>query len=365
MSQTETQNRDQIREKLEAALAGTYAIERALGEGGMAFVYLANDVKHGRAVAIKVLKPELAASLGAERFLREIQITAKLQHPHILPLYDSGAADGMLYYVMPFVLGEALSDTLAREKQLSIPDAVQITREVAEALAHAHSFGLVHRDIKPDNVMMSNGHAVVADFGIARAMTEAGADKLTQTGMAVGTPAYMSPEQAAGDSEVDGRADIYSLGCVFYELLVGQVPFTGPNAMAIMARHVMDTVTAPSIMRPTIPPEIEDIVFKALEKLPADRYRTAQEMVDALKAIERGEVSAPVARVSQMGMRQSQMGMRGSRVDMRTSRMGLRASQMGVDGVPLDELPARRRWPLLAGVGGVAMAVIAVAGWLV
>ena len=361
MDEHENQDRDQIRERLEAAIASSYAIERGLGEGGMAFVYLANDVKHGRQVAIKVLKPELAASLGAERFLREIQITAKLQHPNILPLYDSGAIDGLLYYVMPFVMGESLSDQIAREKQLSIHDAVQITREVAEALAHAHSYGLVHRDIKPDNVMMSNGHAIVADFGIARAMSEAGADKLTSTGMAVGTPAYMSPEQAAGDSDVDGRSDIYSLGCLFYELLVGQVPFTGPNAVAIMARHAMDSITAPSIMRQSIPPEVEDIIFKAMEKLPADRYRTAHEMVEALKAVERGEVSMSTARASQLGMRQSQLGMRGSQMDLRTSRMGLRQSQLGLDAV---DVPAGRRWPLVAAIGAGAAVVLAVTGWL-
>jgi serine/threonine-protein kinase len=270
----------------------------------------------------------------------------------------------VLYYVMPFVVGESLSDQIEREKQLSIHDAVQITREVAEALAYAHSYGLIHRDIKPDNVMMSNGHAIVADFGIARAMSEAGADKLTQTGMAVGTPAYMSPEQAAGESNVDGRADIYSLGCMFYEMLVGQVPFTGPNAVAVMARHSMDTITAPSIMRPTIPPEIEDVIFKSMEKLPADRYRTAHEMVEALKAVERGEVSMPAARASQMGMRQSQVGMRASQMNMRMSRAGMRPSQIGYEAMDLEAGPARRRWPLFAGIGGVAVVVIGVAGWL-
>ena len=358
----EAQEHDAIREKLEAALAGTYAVERPLGEGGMAFVYLAHDVKHERQVAIKVLKPELAASLGGERFLREIRITAKLQHPNILPLYDSGEAAGLLYYVMPFVVGESLSDQIAREKQLSIQDAVQITREVAEALGYAHSFGLIHRDIKPDNVMMSNGHAIVADFGIARAMSEAGADKLTQTGMAVGTPAYMSPEQAAGESNVDSRADIYSLGCMFYEMLVGQIPFTGPNAMAIMARHSMDSITAPSIMRQSIPPEVEDVIFKSMEKLPADRYRTALEMVEDLKAIEQGRVSVPTARASQMGMRASQMGMRGSQMDLRMSRMGMRQSQMGLEAVDL-EAPPRRRWPLVAGMGGAALVALAASVW--
>ena len=284
MTDREGQAPDQL-ERVTAALAGQYAVERELGSGGMATVYLAQDLKHERQVAVKVLHPDLAASLGAERFLREIRITAKLNHPHILPLYDSGNAGGFLYYVMPFVQGESLADLLAREKQLSIKDAVQIVREVAEALGHAHSFGLVHRDIKPHNVMMSGGHAIVADFGIARAVSEAGGDKLTQTGMAVGTPAYMSPEQIAG-GEVDGRADIYSLGCVLYELLVGQVPFTGPTPMAVMARHSMDTIPPPNIMRPGIPEALEDVIFQAMAKVPADRYRTMYEMAEALAAVD-------------------------------------------------------------------------------
>ena len=198
----------EFEERLTAALADHYAVERKLGEGGMAVVYLARDLKHDRPVAIKILHPDLAASIGADRFLREIQITARLSHPHILPLYESGNADGFLYYVMPYVEGESLSALMEREKQLSFEEAIRIVREVAEALAHAHSYGLVHRDIKPDNVMLSAGHAIVADFGIARAVSEAGGEKLTQTGMAVGTPAYMSPEQAAGEADVDGRSDI-------------------------------------------------------------------------------------------------------------------------------------------------------------
>jgi len=285
-----------LQAQLTAALADRYVIERKLGEGGMAVVYLANDVKHDRPVAVKVLHPDLAASIGAERFLREIQITARLSHPHILPLYDSGAADGFLYYVMPYVVGESLSDLMEREKQLSLEEAIRITREVAEALAYAHSMGLVHRDIKPDNVMMSGGHAIVADFGIARAVSEAGGDKLTQTGMAVGTPAYMSPEQAAGEENVDGRSDIYSLGCVLYELVVGQVPFTGPTPMAVMARHSMDQVPPPHIMRQTVPEDLEDVIYVAMAKAPADRFRTAQEMVDALNAI--GSDTGPHRRLS-------------------------------------------------------------------
>jgi TolB-like protein/tRNA A-37 threonylcarbamoyl transferase component Bud32 len=343
---------DEIQEQLSAALHERYEIERMLGEGGMAIVFLARDVKHDRQVAVKVLKPELAASLGHERFLREIQVTARLQHPNILPLYDSGDADGLLYYVMPYVVGESLSDLLAREKQLGLEDAVMITREVAEALAYAHSYGLIHRDIKPDNVMMSNGHAIVADFGIARALSEAGAEKLTQTGMAVGTPAYMSPEQAAGDPGVDARADVYSLGCMLYEMLVGQIPFTGPNAMAIIARHTMDHVTPPSIMRQSIPPELEDVVLRAMEKIPADRFRTAGEVVDALKAIERGEARSSGPRAS--------VRMRGSQAGLRASQMGMRASR-ALAGV--EEAPPRRRWALLAGIGGAAV-VLGAGAWL-
>ncbi len=257
----------------------------------MATVYLARDLKHDRLVAVKVLHPDLAASLGHERFLREIQVTAKLSHPHILPLYDSGQAEGFLYYVMPFVEGESLADMMAREQQLPIPDAVRITREVAEALSHAHAYGLVHRDIKPANIMLSGGHAVVADFGIALAVTEAGGEKLTQTGTAIGTATYMSPEQAMGLETVDGRSDIYSLGCMLYEMLVGQVPFTGPNPQAIMARHTMDAVPPPSIMRQTVSPELEDIIFTALAKSPADRFRTAGELAEALNMLDSGTLA--------------------------------------------------------------------------
>jgi serine/threonine-protein kinase len=292
-----------ILERLRKALEGRYSVEGPLGEGGMALVFLARDVKHDRQVAVKVLRPELAASLGADRFLREIQITAKLQHPHILPLYDSGEADGLLFYVMPFVEGETLSEYIAREKQLSIEEAIRITREVAGALGHAHSYGLIHRDIKPENIMMSGGHAIVADFGIAKAVSDAGGGHMTQTGTTIGTPAYMSPEQAAGALDLDGRTDLYSLGCMLYEMLVGQIPFTGPTAQAIIARHTMDQVPPPSIMRQSITPELEDVIFCSMAKSPADRFRTAQEMIDALKTIETGGM--PKLRTTQARQRQS------------------------------------------------------------
>jgi serine/threonine-protein kinase len=269
---------------LRRALADRYAVERELGRGGMATVFLAEDLKHHRAVAIKVLHQELSAALGSDRFLREIEIAARLQHPHILPLYDSGSAEGLLYYVMPYVEGESLRDRLNREKQLPLDDAVRIATEVAGALAYAHSRGIVHRDVKPENIMLSAGTAVVADFGIARAVTAAGAGRqLTQTGTIIGTPAYMSPEQATGGGAgVDGRSDQYSLACVVYEMLVGEPPFTGPTAQAVIARHSLDMVSPPSIVRATIPDAVEAAVLRALAKVPADRYATTTLFAEGL-----------------------------------------------------------------------------------
>jgi len=214
-----------ILDRLEAALAERYRIERELGSGGMATVYLAEDLKHHRQVAIKVLRPDLAAVLGSYRFLREIEIAAKLTHPHILPLHDSGEADGFLYYVMPYVAGESLRDRLNREKQLPIDDSLKLASEVADALGFAHEHNVIHRDIKPENILLEAKHAVVADFGVARAIEEAGQTRLTETGIAIGTPAYLSPEQASGERELDGRSDIYALGCVLYEMLAGEPPF--------------------------------------------------------------------------------------------------------------------------------------------
>ena len=270
-------------DSLREALADRYAVERELGRGGMATVFLAQDLKHHRSVAIKVLHAELTAELGAERFLREIEIAARLQHPHILPLYDSGAAAGFLYYVMPYVEGESLRDRLTREKQLPQEDALRIATEVAGALAYAHSRGVVHRDIKPENIMLSGGTAVVTDFGIARAVSAAGDEHhLTQTGTIIGTPAYMSPEQSAGASEIDGRSDEYGLACVVYEMLVGEPPFTGPTAQAIIARHSLDMVSPPSIVRATIPDAVEGAILRALSKVPADRYPTTALFAEAL-----------------------------------------------------------------------------------
>jgi serine/threonine protein kinase/Tfp pilus assembly protein PilF len=269
-------------ERVRASLAGRYTIERELGRGGMALVFLAHDLRHHRLVAIKVLRPELAAALGAERFLREIEIAAGLTHPHILPLYDSGDADGLLYYVMPYVEGESLRDRLDRERQLPLEDALQIGREVADGLTYAHSLGVVHRDIKPENVLFQAGHAVVSDFGIARAVSAAGRDQLTATGIAVGTPAYMSPEQAAGGRQLDGRSDLYSLACVLYEMLAGTPPYTGPTAQAILARCLTDPVPPLRTVRETVPLAVERAVMKALAKVPADRFASAAAFAEAL-----------------------------------------------------------------------------------
>ena len=271
-----------VLDALRRALADRYAIERELGQGGMATVYLAQDLKHHRPVAIKLLRSELAAALGPERFLREIEISAHLHHPHILPLYDSGEAEGLLYYVMPYVEGESLRDRLTREKQLPLEDALQIAREVADALGYAHSHGVIHRDIKPENILLESGHAVVADFGIARAVGSAATEKLTQTGIAVGTPVYMSPEQAAGSKELDGRSDLYSLGCVLYEMLAGQPPFTGPTVESIVHQHLVTEPPNVTNIRPAVPASVAAALQRALAKTPADRFNPVALFAEAL-----------------------------------------------------------------------------------
>ena len=270
-------------QRLSIALADRYTVERELGSGGMATVYLARDLKHDRNVAIKVLRPDIGAALGAERFLREIKTTANLRHPHIVPLYDSGeipleprttgeSAQLLLYYVMPLVEGESLRDRLDRDRQLPIDDALRIASEVADALSYAHARGVVHRDIKPENIMLEGGHAVVADFGIARALSAAGGTRITQTGMSVGTPMYMSPEQAAGETDVDGRSDLYSLACVLYEMLGGQPPFTGTSAATITRQHMIAEPPPITNLRPSVPPAVVDALQRALSKSPADRF---------------------------------------------------------------------------------------------
>ncbi len=269
-------------DRLTSALPDRYAIERELGSGGAATVFLAQDLKHERRVAVKILHPDLAATLGADRFLREIKLTARLNHPHILPLLDSGDADGLLYYVTPFAEGESLRDRITRDKQLPIEDALRTAREVADALSYAHGHSVIHRDIKPENILLEGGHAVVADFGIARALGAAGGARLTATGLAVGTPAYMSPEQAAGEQELDARSDVYSLGCVLYEMLAGAPPFVGPTPQAILARKAAESVPSLRVVRETVPAELEAVIEKALAKVPADRFATAREFADAL-----------------------------------------------------------------------------------
>ena len=272
----------ELLDRLQAAVADRYRIERELGRGGMAIVFLAEDLKHRRLVALKVLEPDLAHAIGPERFLKEIEIAAQLSHPHILSLHDSGEADGLLYYVMPYVEGESLRGRLDREKQLPLEDATQILEDVADALSHAHSLGVIHRDIKPENIMFQAGHAVVADFGIARAVDAAGGDRLTETGLAVGTPFYMSPEQASGTHDLDGRADLYSLACVAYEMLGGEPPFTGPTPQAVMARHSLDPVPSLRTLRSTVPEPTQAAIEKALAKVPADRFATPKAFADAL-----------------------------------------------------------------------------------
>ena len=268
---------------LQNALAGRYAFERELGRGGMATVYLARDLTRDRYVAVKVLLPELAVTLGMERFLREIDVGTALQHPRIVGVLDSGSADGVLYYVMPFVEGMSLRDRLNKEKQLPVDETIELAHQVADALAYAHSKGVIHRDIKPENILLdAKGGAMVADFGIARAVSVAGGETLTRTGMAVGTPTYMSPEQAMGSKDVTPESDIYSLACVVYELLAGQPPFTGPTAMALLARHSLDNVPSLKIVRGTVPDSVEDAIVRAMAKVPADRFRSATDFTDAM-----------------------------------------------------------------------------------
>ncbi|MBA2627209.1 MAG: serine/threonine protein kinase, partial [Gemmatimonadales bacterium] len=269
--------------RLAAALADRYRIERELGQGGMATVYLAQDLKHDRLVALKVLKPELAAVIGAERFVQEIKTTAALQHPHILPLFDSGTADSFLFYVMPYIQGETLRSRLDREAQLGVTDAVRITTDVADALDYAHRHGVVHRDIKPENILLHDGRPVVADFGIALALSAAAGGRMTETGMSLGTPHYMSPEQATADKEITGRSDIYSLGSVLYEMLAGQPPHLGGSAQQIIMKIIAEDAKSVNQHRKAVPPNVAAAVSRSLEKLPADRFATAREFSDALR----------------------------------------------------------------------------------
>jgi serine/threonine protein kinase/Flp pilus assembly protein TadD len=280
-----------VLDALQGALTGRYRFEREVGRGGMATVYLAQDLKHRRPVAVKVLHPHLAANVGADRFLREIEIAAGLNHPHILTLIDSGSADGLLYYVMPFVEGESLRGRLTRAGRLPVAEAVELTRKVAGALAYAHSRGVIHRDVKPENVMLHEGEAMVTDFGIAKALS--GTETLTQTGISLGTPAYMSPEQASGEHEIDGRSDIYSLGCMLYEMLAGEPPFPGPTAQAIIVRRFTESVRPVRTLRPEVPEEVERALLRALARDPGERFAVAGEFAQAL--------ATAVARITPVG----------------------------------------------------------------
>ena len=319
---------DQL-DRLVSALSGRYTIERELGAGGMATVYLARDLRHERHVALKVLRPELAAALGPDRFLREIRIAANLTHPHILPLHDSGEADGFLYYVMPYIEGESLRDRIKREGELPIDEAARILREVVDALAHAHAHGVVHRDIKPDNVLLSGRHALVSDFGVAKAVSEAtGRDKLTTAGVALGTPSYMAPEQAAANPHIDHRADIYAVGAMAYELLAGQPPFTGASPQMVLAAHVTETPQPVTTHRAAVPPAMAQLVMRCLEKKAADRWQSADELLRELETF-----ATPGGGVTPMGMRP--------------------AAEAG------SVSERRGRWALVAG----AVAVVALAAW--
>jgi len=291
---------------LTTALADRYRLEREVGQGGMATVYLAHDLRHDRRVALKVLRPELSAILGAQRFLAEIKTTANLQHPHILGLFDSGEADGLVFYVMPFVEGESLRARLQREKQLPVDEAVRIAREVADALDYAHRHGVIHRDIKPENILLHDGRALVADFGIALAAARSeGGSRMTETGMSLGTPHYMSPEQAMGEREITARSDVYALGCVLYEMLTGEPPFTGPTAQAIIARVMTEEPRSLTLQRKTVPPHVDAAVSTALSKLPADRFATAAQFAEALARPGAATVVLPGRRTGAGAVRRS------------------------------------------------------------
>ena len=315
-------------ERLTAALDGRYRIERELGAGGMATVYLAEDLKHDRKVAVKVLKPELAAVLGAERFVVEIKTTAALQHPHILPLFDSGEAGGFLYYVMPFIDGETLRAKLDRETQLGVDEAIRLTTEVAGALHYAHEHGVIHRDIKPENILLQDGRSMVADFGIALAVSAAAGGRMTETGLSLGTPHYMSPEQATAEKEITARSDQYSLASVLYEMLTGNPPHTGASAQQIIMKIITEPAADVTALRKSVPPVVADAVARALEKLPADRFASTKEFAEALAG------AAGAARTH----------------PGRTGR---------VDAAPV----ARRQRAINAGFAGVALAGVAVAAW--
>ncbi len=324
-----------LSERLSRAVEGRYEIMDELGRGGMSMVFQARDVRHDRTVAVKVLLPELAASVGAQRFLREIEIAAGLVHPHILPLYDSGEAEGLLYHVTPLIDGETLRDRLKRDRYLSIEEACRITAEVSDALDFAHSQGVIHRDIKPENILLTRRHAVITDFGIARAITLGGGERLTETGMAVGTPAYMSPEQARGEAVLDGRSDIYSLACVTYEMMAGEAPLAGRSPQITMARRQAESPTSLVLLRETVPEALDGVVLKALSRLPADRYPAAAQYGDAVQMAV-GMASGAHPSVSTPGQ------VTPASVTTQTTAVGTAASQV-VGRLPFWEELKRRK----------------------
>jgi len=320
-------------QRLEAGISDRYQLERQLGEGGMAVVFLATDLKHDRQVAVKVLRPELSAVLGADRFLREIRVTAQLQHPHILPLHDSGAVGELLYYVMPLIKGESLRDRLSRDRQLSVSEAVAITCAIAGALDYAHRQGVLHRDIKPENILLHDGQPMLADFGIALAVSAAGRERLTHTGLSIGTPSYMSPEQLSGDPQLDARTDIYALGCVAYEMLAGEPPFTGPTPQAIVAAIVSRDPEPLTERRHSVPKAVGAAIHRALERLPADRFATAAEFATALS-------TAPQTREARRPRRLPMLALGGAAGVL----LGLLAARFTGRGTPTAAL---RRWNIV------------------
>jgi eukaryotic-like serine/threonine-protein kinase len=339
--------------RLQTSLSDRYRLVRELGQGGMATVYLAEDLKHGRKVAIKVLHPELSAVLGSERFLAEIKVTANLQHPHILGLIDSGEADGLLYYVMPSVPGASLRARLSRDQQLPVDEALRLAREVASALDYAHRQGVVHRDIKPENTLLQDGAALVADFGIALAVEEAGGHRMTQTGMSLGTPAYMSPEQAMGERKIGPRSDVYALGAMTYEMFAGEPPFTGPNSQAIVAKVLTEQPPPLRARRPSVPPAVESAILTALQKLPADRWGSAKEFGDALAGSATHHApSAPTIPLASARAR-PRAGWRSAAFWLGWVVAGL-AATIAVWALrrPREELPPTRLAILASGLGG-------------
>jgi serine/threonine-protein kinase len=294
-------------DRLRDALAERYTIEGEVGTGGMGIVFKAHDVRHDRKVALKIVRPDLASTVGGERFSREIRIEAGLNHPHILSVYDSGAVDGFLYCVMPFVEGESLRQRLDRERQLPCDEALRICREIADALSFAHARGIIHRDVKPENILLESGHAVLADFGLAKALAAGGEPGLTRAGFAVGTPAYASPEQGGGETSVDGRSDLYSLGCVFYEMLAGQPPFVGPTSASLVRQHATLEPTPVGVVRPAVPAALEEVLKRTLAKSPADRFQTGEELVRALDAVVSGEWRSAVRRPKAGSWRQRKL----------------------------------------------------------